>query len=49
MGELYNCDEATRDARSCGTTARLCGIEKAIITHDKSWLPSLRGAVAVGD
>lgn len=35
MGELYNCDEATRDTHSCGTTASLCGIEKAIITHDK--------------
>ena len=38
MGELYNYDEATRDARSCGTTASLCGIEKAIITHDKPLL-----------
>ncbi|KAB7788218.1 alpha-amylase family protein [Bifidobacterium cebidarum] len=38
MGELYNYDEATRDARSCGTTASLTGIEKAIITHDKPLL-----------
>lgn len=35
MGELYNYDDASRDARSCGTTASLCGIEKAIYTHDK--------------
>lgn len=34
MGELYNYDEATKDARSCGTAASLCGVEKAIITHD---------------
>lgn len=27
-GELYNYDPVTRDARSCGTTASLCGIEK---------------------
>ncbi|OZG63769.1 amylosucrase [Bifidobacterium hapali] len=42
MGELYNYDEVTRDARSCGTTASLCGIEKAIITHDQ---PSLKRGV----
>ena len=34
MGELYNYDEASKDARSCGTTASLCGVERAIITHD---------------
>jgi amylosucrase len=28
-GELYNDDPVTRDARMCGTTASLCGIEKA--------------------
>ena len=39
MGELYNYDEATRDARpSCSTTASLCGIERTIITHDKPLL-----------
>ena len=27
-GELYNFDPVSRDARSCGTTASLCGIEK---------------------
>lgn len=29
-GELYNCDIVTKDARVCGTTASLCGIEKAV-------------------
>lgn len=28
-GELYNYDPVTQDARFCGTTASLCGIEKA--------------------
>ena len=42
MGELYNYDEVSKDARSCGTAASLCGIEKAIITHDK---PALETAV----
>ena len=28
-GELYNYDPITQDARFCGTTASLCGIEKA--------------------
>lgn len=28
-GELYNYDPVTQDARLCGTTASLCGIEKA--------------------
>lgn len=28
-GELYNADPITGDARFCGTTASLCGIEKA--------------------
>ncbi|TPF97857.1 amylosucrase [Bifidobacterium sp. UTCIF-39] len=38
MGELYNYDPVTSDARSCGTTASLCGVEKALITHDKPML-----------
>ena len=42
MGELYNYDEASKDARSCGTAASLCGVERAIITHDK---PALETAV----
>lgn len=33
-GELYNYDPATRDARSCGTTASLCGVEKALLDRD---------------
>lgn len=28
-GELYNDDPVTQDARFCGTTASMCGIEKA--------------------
>ncbi len=27
-GELYNYDPATGDARSCGTTASLCGVSR---------------------
>ena len=34
-GELYNYDPVTQDARFCGTTASLCGIEKAGFEHDK--------------
>jgi amylosucrase len=34
-GELYNYDPVTRDARSCGTTASLCGIEKGGFEHDE--------------
>ena len=33
---------ASGDARSCGTTASLCGIEKALYTHDK---PSLERGI----
>lgn len=29
-GELYNYDPSTGDARSCGTTASLCGVETAV-------------------
>ena len=42
MGELYNYDAASGDARSCGTTASLCGIEEALYTHDK---PSLERGI----
>ncbi|NEG90179.1 alpha-amylase family protein [Bifidobacterium aerophilum] len=42
MGELYNYDEPSQDARNCGTTASFCGIEKALITHDR---PALDKAV----
>lgn len=34
-GELYNSDPRLGDARLCGTTASLCGIEKAAYRHDK--------------
>ncbi len=33
-GELYNSDPASGDARLCGTTASLCGIEKAAYERD---------------
>lgn len=34
-GELYNYDPVTQDARFCGTTASLCGIEKAGFEGDE--------------
>ena len=33
-GELYNADPVTGDARFCGTTASMCGIEKAGYEQD---------------
>ncbi|WP_286151922.1 alpha-amylase family glycosyl hydrolase [Sporofaciens musculi] len=33
-GELYNADPITGDARFCGTTASMCGIEKAGFEQD---------------
>ena len=33
-GELYNNDPRLRDARLCGTTASLCGLEAARYEHD---------------
>ncbi|MCI8529685.1 MAG: amylosucrase [Lachnospiraceae bacterium] len=33
-GELYNADPLTGDARFCGTTASMCGIEKAGFERD---------------
>lgn len=33
-GELYNSDPVTGDARLCGTTASLCGTEKAVFERD---------------
>ena len=35
-GELYNYDPATGDARSCGTTASLCGLEQALQSGDEA-------------
>ena len=37
-GELYNDDPVTRDARFCGTTASMCGIEQALNRNDKAAL-----------
>lgn len=37
-GELYNDDPTLGDARLCGTTASLCGIEKAIYEDNKEEL-----------
>lgn len=37
-GELYNSDPASGDARLCGTTASLCGIEKAAYEKDEEAL-----------
>ena len=37
-GELYNYDPVTQDARFCGTTASLCGIETALLKKDKTAL-----------
>lgn len=34
-GELYNYDPVSQDARSCGTCASLCGVEKALDEGDK--------------
>lgn len=34
-GELYNDDPKLRDARLCGTTASLCGIEAALAENNK--------------
>lgn len=35
-GELYNADPVTGDARFCGTTASMCGIEKAGFEQDET-------------
>ena len=37
-GELYNDSEVLRDARLCGTTASLCGIETALNDRDENAL-----------
>ncbi len=37
-GQLYNYDEVSLDARSCGTTASLCGIENALNYDDDKLL-----------
>ena len=35
-GERYNYDPVTQDARTCGTTASLCGIEKGLDDGDEA-------------
>ena len=35
-GERYNYDPVTQDARTCGTTASLCGIEKGLDENDQA-------------
>ena len=37
-GELYNDDPVLQDARLCGTTASLCGVESALWNNDKNAL-----------
>lgn len=37
-GELYNADPTSGDARQCGTTASLCGIEKAAYERNEEAL-----------
>ena len=43
-GELYNDDPITQDARFCGTTASMCGIEKAGFEQDEKAME-----VAIGE
>lgn len=35
VGELYESDPKTLDARNCGTLASLCGLEKALLERDE--------------
>lgn len=37
-GELYNDDPVTQDARFCGTTASMCGVESALERGDEAGL-----------
>lgn len=37
-GELYNDDPVTMDARFCGTTASMCGLERALAEDNKAAL-----------
>ena len=39
-GELYNEDPVTRDARFCGTTASMCGIERAGFEQNEEMMQS---------
>ena len=42
-GELYNDDPITQDARFCGTTASMCGIEKAGFEQDEKAMEAAIG------
>ena len=44
-GELYNSDPISKDARLCGTTASLCGLEKALYEQDKEEIRKAAGWV----
>lgn len=45
-GELYEYNEKTLDARNCGTTSSLCGLERALENHDVyQWELSLKRIV----
>lgn len=44
-GELYNEDFATGDARFCGTTASMCGVEKAGFEGDEAGMGRAVGRV----
>ncbi|WP_418489580.1 amylosucrase [Frisingicoccus sp.] len=44
-GELYNNDPLTKDARFCGTTASMCGIEKALSEGAQMGAPDLEQAI----
>ena len=47
VGELYNYDPQTRDARTCGTCASLCGVETALKSGDKAALETAIARVMV--
>ncbi len=42
-GELYNADPITGDARFCGTTASMCGMEKAASNQDDEMMEKAIG------
>ena len=42
-GELYNDDPITQDARFCGTTASMCGVESALYEKNEEKLSNAIG------
>ena len=44
-GELYNEDRVTGDARFCGTTASMCGVEKAGFEGDEAGMDLAAGRI----